>query len=79
MYNEFFGKYTMIFTIAGKVYMYESETPYGVFDNPTLLYEGTLYGSVTSQTIIEDNGQTIYFPVSNWDVYNTFWIQVRFK
>ena len=79
MYNEHLQKYTMIFAQGGIVYMYESKTPYGVFDNPTKLYQGVIYGSVTSQTIIEDNGMTIYFPVSNWDVYNTFWIQVRFK
>ena len=64
--------------MGGEVLMYESSTPYDQFTNPVVLFAGPYYGAVTSEALMEDNGKTIYIPLSYWTDYNTYWLQIRF-
>ena len=77
-YNSYLNKYTLIYSMGGEVLMYESSTPYDQFTNPVVLFAGPYYGAVTSEALMEDNGKTIYIPLSYWTDYNTYWLQIRF-
>ena len=79
-YNEYLGKYMMIYLNG----MYLSDTPYGPFDEPIIMFKNVpYYGNLTSNALMKDNGKTIYMIGSYWgpnaSVYNTFLIKIVLK
>lgn len=79
-YNEYLGKYVIIFYRNSKLIMLTADKPYTKFENPITLTTATeypgIYGGLTCQSLMVDGGKTFYMVVSCWEVYNTFWVKV---
>ena len=79
-YNEYLGKYMIIFYRNSKLIMLTADNAYSKFENPITLTTATeypgIYGGLTCQSLLKDGGKTFYMVVSCWEVYNTFWVKV---
>ena len=79
-YNEYLGKYMIIFYRNSKLIMLTANNAYSKFENPITLTTATeypgIYGGLTCQSLLKDGGKTFYMVVSCWEVYNTFWVKV---
>ena len=79
-YNEYLGKYMIIFYRNSKLIMLTADSPYSKFVDPITLTTATeypgIYGGLTCQSLMIDGGKTFYMVVSCWEVYNTFWVKV---
>ncbi len=79
-YNEYLGKYMIIFYRNSKLIMLTADKPYTKFENPITLTTATeypgIYGGLICQSTLKDGGKSFYMVVSCWEVYNTFWVKV---
>ena len=83
MYNEYLGKYIMVFYRNGSLTMVSSETPDGIFSNGVKLLDQTdydgIYGGFIHPELVSDGGKSFYMTVSCWKVYNVYWVKVVLK
>lgn len=82
-YNEYLGKYMMVFYRNGSLIMVTSETPDGVFSDSVSLLNQTdyngIYGGFIHPEFLEDDGKSFFMTVSCWQVYNVYWVKVVLK
>ena len=84
MYNKYLKKWIISTLENGSIVFYLSEKLEEEFKEriEVLNFKDfpTLYGGFLNNSLVEDNGKTIYFQVSQWSpIYNTSLFKVIFK
>jgi hypothetical protein len=66
---------------GGHVVIREGINPWGPWGEPITLMSQSdfpaLYGPYMNPRYVENNGETIYFTISNWGPYNVFWMKAK--
>jgi len=83
MYNEAAQAWTMLYLSAERyaIEMRYAQTPWGPWSSPLTVAHGSeytqLYGSYMNPLYVENDGETIYFTMSQWDPYDVFLVKAR--
>lgn len=81
MYDQWLGAYVMTYLDNGKsaIVLRDSPNPWGPWSAPIQIATSAqwpvLYGAFMNPLYVGNNGQTIYYMMSQYGPYNTFWMQ----
>ncbi|MFW9923135.1 MAG: DUF4185 domain-containing protein [Candidatus Thorarchaeota archaeon] len=82
MWNEYLEKWTAFYfdNVANNIVLRTATNLWGPWSSPYAIVGAgeypSLYGSFVHPDLVENNGQTVYFIMSKFDVYNTFVMSV---
>ncbi len=80
-YNNWLGRYVMTYLDEEKdaIVLRESPSPWGRWSAPIEIASASqspqLYGAFMKSNFVENNGQSIYYMMSQFGPYNTYWMK----